>query len=216
MDFLSPWRGGRQPMQGDPEHSRLSEKNAGKRRENEAGGGAVGTPPPLDPSDGGGRFHRKGASGSELLTRPPGRSRRRGRQCRRNPPSRINHLASGTATNRDEPPLFNAHEHACSCCQARAALIASRTSPALVTLLPATSRITSPSLKPRFGGPHSSGRPRSPRRHPCRRPATLLGRRPPSCRASATSAPLIALPPSSLPMFGLWPRPCSATGRASG
>src|SRR5262249_42078815 len=81
-----------------------------------------------------------------------GRGRRRGRQM----PAALfisqapgpQPLARGTATKRDWPPLFT-RLRTLFLLSSRAALIASRTSPAVPTLLPPTSRITSPSLKPR-------------------------------------------------------------------
>src|SRR3979490_2341870 len=54
-------------------------------------------------------------------------------------------FARGSATKREDPPLLTRIK-TLFLLSVRAALIASRTSPALVTLFPATSRITSPSL----------------------------------------------------------------------
>ena len=78
----------------------------------------------------------------------------------------------GTATKRDDPPLFT-RIRTLFLLSVRAALMASRTSPALATLLPATSRMTSPSLKPRsaaalFGSTSVTTTPSLPA------PATLL------------------------------------------
>src|ERR1700726_1688147 len=57
-------------------------------------------------------------------------------------------FARGTATKRDDPPLLT-RIRTLFLLSVRAASMASRTSLTLATLFPATSRITSPSLKPR-------------------------------------------------------------------
>src|SRR5258708_25660362 len=80
--------------------------------------------------------------------------------------------AGGGARERDAPPLLT-RIRTLFLLSVRAASIASRTSPALVTFLPATSRITSPSLKPRsaaalFGSTSVTTTPSLPA------PATLL------------------------------------------
>src|ERR1700675_760138 len=119
-------------------------------------------------------------------------------------------LASGSATKRDDPPLLT-RIRTLFLLSVRAALIASRTSPALVTFLPATSRITSPSLKPRsaaalFGSTSVTTTPSLPA------PATLLAGA--TVRPSfGTSVPRVVPPLSLLSVsalasseFGSWPR----------
>src|SRR3979409_452186 len=119
-------------------------------------------------------------------------------------------FARGSATKREDPPLLTRIK-TLFLLSVRAALIASRTSPALVTLFPATSRITSPSLKPRsaaalFGSISVTTTPSLPA------PATLLAGA--SVRPSfGTSVPLVAPPLSLLSVsalasteFGNWPR----------
>src|SRR6185369_7275278 len=104
-------------------------------------------------------------------------------------------FASGTATKRDEP-LERTLISTLFLLSLRAATIASRTSPGLVTLLPATSRMTSPSLKPRsaaalFGSTSVTTTPSLPA------PATLLAGA--TVRPSfGTPVPLLRLPLSSL------------------
>src|SRR5665647_2577048 len=119
-------------------------------------------------------------------------------------------FASGTATKRDDPPVLTRIRTLFLLSEA-AALIASRTSPALATLLPATSRITSPSLKPRsaaalFGSTSVTTTPSLPA------PATLLAGA--TVRPSfGTSVPRVTPPLSLLSVsalasrvFGNWPR----------
>src|SRR5664279_4497140 len=118
-------------------------------------------------------------------------------------------FARGTATKRDDPPLLT-RIRTLFLLSVRAAFIASRTSPTLVTLFPATSRITSPSLKPRsaaalLGSTSVTTTPSFPA------PATLLAGA--TVRPSlGTSVPRVGVPPplSSVSAFastafGNWP-----------
>src|SRR6266404_3277095 len=185
VSFLSPWRGrhphARRPMLSTKERA---VKLGGPHR-------------PFDLPTEGGIFHRKATQGSGLLTRPPGRAVGGGRLMPATPPISSNEFASdsnqpfasGTATRRDDPPL-RTRINTLFLLSVCAALIASRTSPALATLLPATSRITSPSLPA---------------------PATVLAGA--SVRPSrGTSVPRVAPPLSLLSVsalasseFGNWP-----------
>src|SRR5512140_1289230 len=118
-------------------------------------------------------------------------------------------FARGTATKREDPPLLT-RIRTLFLLSVRAALTASRTSPALETLFPATSRITSPSLNPRsaaalFGSTSVMTTPSLPA------PATLLAGA--TVRPSfGTSVPRVAPPLSLLSVsalasseFGNWP-----------
>src|SRR3984885_994560 len=181
-----------------------------------AGGEAGGASPPFDLPTEGGAFHRKEPDRKRAFGTLPGKSRRRGRLMPATPSIssdvlRHQPFASGCAWNRAPPPLL-IRIKTLFLLSARAALIASRTSPALATVFPATSRMTSPSLKPRsaaalFGSTSVTTTPSLPA------PATLLAGAT-VIPSFGTSVPLVALPLSSSLLsvsalasrvFGNWP-----------
>src|SRR5262245_19819910 len=100
--LLSPWRG-RQRHARRPDTSQLNKQRVG--------GEAGGTSPPFAFRRRGAMFRRKVAGRERAFGPLPGKSRRRGRQCRRHPPTRQRligqpALVIGTAIKRDMPPVL--------------------------------------------------------------------------------------------------------------